>query len=338
MAELRVDALSASQERMKREVGAFFQDVSRARPIVVFLDDLHWADVSTIDILNYLAGRFADMRVLVADDLPAGGDGARAAPVSRHHEQPAIARPVRRDRARVSGAGRCGSLPRAGVPRTPPSAGFLGADSRQDRGQPALHGRPRALPPRFGRDRRGQRHLGAGALDVGSAARSARVGPQHDREEDRAGRRAGSRAAPGGERAGTGVRFGRRERSHRAGPGRRRRTARRPRARARLRQARQRVRVSGPDPDAALPVRARALSEHPLRVAAADAPGDAQRTRGAGARRATASTRPRAPHVWPSCSKRRGTSRRAPSTTSPPRSTRSASSDSARRSRWRIAA
>ena len=32
---------------------------------MLFLDDLHWADVSTIDILNYLAGRFADMRVLV---------------------------------------------------------------------------------------------------------------------------------------------------------------------------------------------------------------------------------------------------------------------------------
>ncbi len=65
MTELRVDALTASQERMKREVGAFFQDVSTARPVVVFLDDLHWADVSTIDILNYLAGRFAAMHVLV---------------------------------------------------------------------------------------------------------------------------------------------------------------------------------------------------------------------------------------------------------------------------------
>ena len=65
LADLRVDALTASQERMKREVGAFFQDVSSTRPVVLFLDDLHWADVSTIDILNFLAGRFADMRVLV---------------------------------------------------------------------------------------------------------------------------------------------------------------------------------------------------------------------------------------------------------------------------------
>ena len=50
---------------MKRELGALLQEVSRPQPLVLFIDDLHWADVSTIDILNYLAGRFADMRVLI---------------------------------------------------------------------------------------------------------------------------------------------------------------------------------------------------------------------------------------------------------------------------------
>ena len=65
IAQVRADAPAVSQERLKRELGAFFQEISRAQPVVVFLDDLHWADVSTVDILNYLAGRFADMRVLV---------------------------------------------------------------------------------------------------------------------------------------------------------------------------------------------------------------------------------------------------------------------------------
>jgi tetratricopeptide (TPR) repeat protein len=65
MTEVRADAHSVSQERMKREIGAFFEDSSRAHPIVMFLDDLHWADVSTVDILNYLAGRFGDMRLMV---------------------------------------------------------------------------------------------------------------------------------------------------------------------------------------------------------------------------------------------------------------------------------
>ncbi len=64
-AATREAAPAASQERMKRELGGLCQELSRAQPLVIFIDDLHWANVSTIDILNYLAGRFADMRVLV---------------------------------------------------------------------------------------------------------------------------------------------------------------------------------------------------------------------------------------------------------------------------------
>ncbi|HTI38671.1 MAG TPA: protein kinase [Vicinamibacterales bacterium] len=63
--DMRRDAPAASQERMKRELVALFEDLSRSRPVVVFLDDLHWADVSTIDIVNYVARRFADLRLLM---------------------------------------------------------------------------------------------------------------------------------------------------------------------------------------------------------------------------------------------------------------------------------
>jgi serine/threonine protein kinase/tetratricopeptide (TPR) repeat protein len=58
-------AAAASQERMKRELRAFLLDASRRAPLVWLIEDLHWADVSTIDILNYVAGRFEDMRVLI---------------------------------------------------------------------------------------------------------------------------------------------------------------------------------------------------------------------------------------------------------------------------------
>jgi RIO-like serine/threonine protein kinase len=58
-------APAASQVRMKRELGALLQDLSRFQPLVIFLDDLHWADVSTIDMLSYLSGRLADLRVLL---------------------------------------------------------------------------------------------------------------------------------------------------------------------------------------------------------------------------------------------------------------------------------
>jgi predicted ATPase len=50
---------------MKRELSAFFQEVSRLRPLVVFFDDLQWADVSTIDMLAYLAGKFDSLRALI---------------------------------------------------------------------------------------------------------------------------------------------------------------------------------------------------------------------------------------------------------------------------------
>jgi tetratricopeptide (TPR) repeat protein len=62
---LQADLRTASQERMKREMGSLLQEISRVAPLVIFLDDLHWADISTIDLINYLAGRFEGMRVLV---------------------------------------------------------------------------------------------------------------------------------------------------------------------------------------------------------------------------------------------------------------------------------
>jgi predicted ATPase len=55
----------ASQERMKRELASLLLAMSRERPAVLVVDDLHWADVSTVDALTYLAGRFAELPVLV---------------------------------------------------------------------------------------------------------------------------------------------------------------------------------------------------------------------------------------------------------------------------------
>ncbi len=61
LAELK----AASQERMKRELSAFLQEVARLRPLVLFFDDLHWADVSTTDMLSFLAGKFDALNVLI---------------------------------------------------------------------------------------------------------------------------------------------------------------------------------------------------------------------------------------------------------------------------------
>src|SRR5262249_12949435 len=43
----------------------FLQEVSRLRPLVLFLDDIHWADASTVDLLAYLGGKCTGVRWLL---------------------------------------------------------------------------------------------------------------------------------------------------------------------------------------------------------------------------------------------------------------------------------
>src|SRR5438309_11390746 len=47
------DAASSSQERRKREFISFVECLTREQPLILFIDDVHWADVSTIDLLSY---------------------------------------------------------------------------------------------------------------------------------------------------------------------------------------------------------------------------------------------------------------------------------------------
>jgi tetratricopeptide (TPR) repeat protein len=53
-----------SQDRLKREFGALILELSRSQPLVIFLDDIHWADASTIDLLAYVAARCENQPVL----------------------------------------------------------------------------------------------------------------------------------------------------------------------------------------------------------------------------------------------------------------------------------
>jgi len=60
-----VDFTTASQERMKRELSALLQELSFFRPLIIFFDDLQWADLSTLDLLSYLTSKLESMRILI---------------------------------------------------------------------------------------------------------------------------------------------------------------------------------------------------------------------------------------------------------------------------------
>jgi len=64
-ASVLAEAKAASRERMKRELAAFFEEMARIAPVVLFLDDLHWGDPSTAELLGYLARRLASARLLM---------------------------------------------------------------------------------------------------------------------------------------------------------------------------------------------------------------------------------------------------------------------------------
>ena len=59
------DARTASQERMKRELIAFLEELCRTRPVILFLEDVHWADLSTVDLLAYIGTKLESMRLLI---------------------------------------------------------------------------------------------------------------------------------------------------------------------------------------------------------------------------------------------------------------------------------
>ena len=56
---------AGSAERLIRELTVFLEEISRERPVVIFIDDLHWSDISTVDLIAHLATRVARMRVML---------------------------------------------------------------------------------------------------------------------------------------------------------------------------------------------------------------------------------------------------------------------------------
>jgi predicted ATPase len=94
---VQTESRVASQERLKRDLVALLEELQRRRPVVIFLDDLHWADASTIDVLAYAATRCASQRILIVASY-------RPADLSVNH-------PFVRVKLELQGRGLCREIP-----------------------------------------------------------------------------------------------------------------------------------------------------------------------------------------------------------------------------------
>src|SRR5262245_25645904 len=57
--------LGATQERMLRELAEAVEVLTATRPLLLILEDLHWSDYATLDLLTYLARRPGPARLLL---------------------------------------------------------------------------------------------------------------------------------------------------------------------------------------------------------------------------------------------------------------------------------
>lgn len=62
---LRQEILGVTRERMLREICEALEVIARARPLLLVLGSLHWADASTLDLISALARRSRSVRMMV---------------------------------------------------------------------------------------------------------------------------------------------------------------------------------------------------------------------------------------------------------------------------------
>jgi len=63
--QLEHEASGANKDRMLRELGDALEEIAKVLPVVLLLEDLHWADSSSIDLIRYLGQRAKTQRLLL---------------------------------------------------------------------------------------------------------------------------------------------------------------------------------------------------------------------------------------------------------------------------------
>ena len=137
---------------------ALLTERAAAAPVLLVLEDLHWADTSTLDLVVFLAHNLDDRRGPAARDLPRGRAVVGRAHAPARRRRPALGLGARA-RARTARARRADGAAR-GPRRRAAAGGADGRDRRPLRGQPVLRrGAPRRRRRRRGELPRGLRDL-----------------------------------------------------------------------------------------------------------------------------------------------------------------------------------
>ncbi|HSR57170.1 MAG TPA: AAA family ATPase [Candidatus Binataceae bacterium] len=63
--KLAGELLGAARDRMPREIGEFLEALAAQKPLILVLEDLHWSDPSTVDLVSLLAERREGARFLL---------------------------------------------------------------------------------------------------------------------------------------------------------------------------------------------------------------------------------------------------------------------------------
>jgi hypothetical protein len=59
------ELLGATRDRMLREIAEFVEALGAESPLILVLEDLHWSDPSTVDVLSLIASRREPARLLL---------------------------------------------------------------------------------------------------------------------------------------------------------------------------------------------------------------------------------------------------------------------------------
>ena len=207
--------------RMLRELAEALEVLTTSIPLVLVLEDLHWSDVSTVNLLTYLAQRREARPVPAPGDVSSGGRGGAGAPAARGapgaarawglRRTGAGAAPPRRCRGVYGGAAGRGGDGRAGGAAVSPYGGqrpvygeHAGAPGGARGGETG--GRPVDAP---GPPDRGAQRAGRPAAPDHQTARDARPGRA---ARPGSGQCGGRRVCHGGGGGGAGCPRGRRRR------------------------------------------------------------------------------------------------------------------------------